>query len=159
MGYMSFRRMQWLFPFAVAIHNSEEAVFMPSWVSHHAGQIPLHPSAEAIRGGLVLLTLGAFAITTLSARRGRRSIWAYLLFGYIAAMLINVFVPHIPATLISRSYTPGVVTAVLINLPVMSILLLLAVRDQWVSGGKATVSALLVPLAIGASILVLFTLA
>ncbi len=77
-----------------------------------------------------------------------------LLFGYIAAMLINVFVPHIPATLIFRSYTPGVVTAVLINLPVMSILLLLTVRDQWVSGGKAAVSALLVPLAIGASIFV-----
>jgi len=159
MGYMSFRRMQRLFPFAVAIHNSEEAVFMPSWVSYHTCQIPLHPSADAIRGGLLFLTLGAFAITTLSAKGGRRSIWAYLLFGYIVAMLVNVFVPHIPATLILRSYTPGVVTAVLINLPIMTILLLRAVRDQWVSGTKAAVSALLVPLAIGASILVLFTLA
>lgn len=48
-------------------------------------------------------------------------------------MLLNVLLPHIPATLVFREYTPGVVTAVLINFPVMSILLFKAVREQWVS--------------------------
>src|SRR2546422_671570 len=135
-GFMPFRRMQWLFPIAVTLHNGEEALFMPSWVSDHRGQIPLHPSAAAIWVALLLLTAVAYAITALSAKHGRQSVWAYLLFGYVAAMLINVFVPHVPAAMVFGTYAPGVITAVLIDLPIMSILLFQAVRDQWVSGVK-----------------------
>src|SRR5215469_16087519 len=62
----------------------------------------------------------AFAITYFSSRRGPQSFWAYLLFGYIVTMLVNVLVPHVPSALVFRSYTPGVVTAVLINLPAMT---------------------------------------
>ncbi|MGA8044071.1 MAG: HXXEE domain-containing protein, partial [Terracidiphilus sp.] len=76
---MPFRRMQWLFPVAVTLHNGEEAVFLPSWVSDHRGQIPLHPSSAAIWVALLLLTAGAYAITALSAKHGRQSVWAYLL--------------------------------------------------------------------------------
>ncbi len=71
-------------------------------------------------------------------------------------MLANVFIPHIPATLAFGEYTPGVVTAVLVNLPVMSLLLFKAVREQWVGGVKALAYALLVPLAVGGAILTLF---
>jgi hypothetical protein len=156
---MEFQRMQWLFPIAVTLHNSEEAFYMPKWVSVHSGQLPFHPGTVKIRFALLLLALAAFAVTYLSAQRGKRSVWAYLLFGYTAAMLANVFIPHIPATWVFGEYTPGVVTAALINLPVMSILLFKAVREQWVSGIKATAYALLVPLAIGAAILVLFAVA
>ena len=153
---MQFQKMQWLSPIAVTLHNSEEAFYMPQWVSAHPGQLPFHPGAAKIRFGLLLLTLAAFAVTYLSAQKGKRSVWAYLLFGSAAAMLGNVFMPHIPATLVCGKYTPGVVTAVLINLPVMSILLVRAVREHWVSGMKAFAYALLVPLAIGAAISVLF---
>jgi hypothetical protein len=49
--------------------------------------------------------------------------------------------------------------AVLINLPVMSILLYKALRDHWVSGARAVRYALLVPLVFARSILGFFTLA
>jgi hypothetical protein len=80
----------------------------------------------------------------------------YLLFGYIVAMLANVFIPHIPASFVFRSYTPGVVTAVLINLPVMGFLSIRAARKGWVSGGKAVVFGVAVPLAIAGIIPMLF---
>jgi Protein of unknown function with HXXEE motif len=73
-------------------------------------------------------------------------------------MLVNALVPHIPATLVFGEYTPGLVTAVLINLPVMGILVFQAVREQWVSGTKAIAYAVLVPLTIGVAISVLFAL-
>lgn len=149
---MRFQKLQWLFPIAVILHNSEEAVCMPKWVYAHSRQIPFHPGAAKIWFGLLLLTLAALAVTYLSAHNGKGSFWAYLLFGYVVAMLANVLLPHIPATLAYGEYTPGVVTAILVNLPVMSILLFTAVREQWVSGMKATAYALLVPLAIGAAI-------
>lgn len=154
---MDFKQLQWLFPIAVMLHNGEEAIWMPGWDVRHAVTLPIHPPpAVEIRLALIVLTVAAFAITYLSAGRGPQSFWAYLLFGYIVAMLANVFVPHVPTAVIFRSYAPGVVTAVLINLPVMIYLAVLAVRERWVSGWKAVAFAAGVPLVIAAGISTLF---
>ncbi len=155
----SFRTLQWLFPIAVLVHNSEEALTMPQWIAAHSERLPLHPGAGVIRAGLLLLTLAAFTVTALSTTKGRQSRWAYLLFGSIVTMLLNVLVPHIPAALYFRAYTPGVLTAIVILLPVMSLLLYRSVADQWVSGARAVRYAVLVPLALAALIAALFTLA
>lgn len=71
-------------------------------------------------------------------------------------MLVNVFVPHVLAALVFRAYPPGVVTAVVINLPLMSVLAVQAVREKWVVGRKAAVFALIVRLEIAGMIPVLF---
>jgi hypothetical protein len=145
---LPFRTLQWLFPIAVTLHNGEEAIWMPGWAARHARLLPMHPPrAPFLWSALVILTMGAFLLTYLSTREGPESFWTYLTFGYIVTRLGNVFVPHLPATLAFRSYTPGVVTACLINLPMMSILSIKAVRQKWVSGGKAVTFAVGVPLA------------
>ena len=150
---MEFQRLQWLFPVAVALHNTEEAVWMPSWESAHAARLPFHPpSAARIWLALLAFTLAAFVIAHLSARKGPRSFWAYLLFGYIVAVLANVFVPHLPAAILFRGYAPGVLTAVAINLPVMCCLAVLSVRDGWVAGWKAVAFAVAVPAFLGSMI-------
>ena len=66
-------------------------------------------------------------------------------------MLVNVVVPHIPAAIIFRGYAPGVVTAVLINLPVLTFLSVRAIKDGYVSGRKAVAFAVGVPLGIVAA--------
>jgi len=150
---MTFERLLWLFPIALTLHNAEEAIWMPSWQVRHAGQLPIHPpGAVQIRVLLVLLTVAAYAVTWLSVRRGPGSVWVYLTFGYIVAVLVNVLVPHVPAAIAFRGYAPGVVTAVLINLPLMSVLIVGAVRERWVSGWKAVGFGVGVPLAGGALI-------
>ncbi len=140
---------------------------MPGWAVRHASElsalpfpqarvIAAHPpSTMTIRLALLLLTIAAFAVTWLSARHGKQSLSAYLLFGGITAMLANVFVPHLPATLLFHSYTPGVATAVFINLPVMGWLALRAVRDEWVSGGRAVAFGTGVPIVLAVLIAVL----
>lgn len=156
---LQFRTLLWLFPVAVTLHNGEEAIWMPAWTAQHARLLPLHPPGEPLLwSALIVLTVGAFVVTYLSMRKGPESFWTYLTFGYIVAMLANVFVPHLPATLAFRSYTPGVVTACLINLPVMSILSMKAVRQRWVCGGKAIAFAVVVPLAAAAALAALFGL-
>ena len=150
---MSFQRLQWLFPIAVTLHNGEEAIWMPGWTASHAAQLPVHPPpAGELRFALLLLTVLAFAVTALSAKKGPGSLWAYLAFGYIVTMWMNVLVPHLPASVIFFSYTPGVVTAVLINLPVMSYLAARAMAEQWVSGWKAALAAVAIPAGLGAAI-------
>lgn len=150
---MSFERLQWLFPIAVTLHNAEEAIWMPGWTARNASQLPVHPPAAGeIRLALLALTVLAFAVTALSAKKGAQSVWAYLTFGYIVAMWVNVLVPHLPASVIFFSYTPGVMTAVLINLPVMSYLAVRAMAEQWVTGWKAALAAVAVPAALGSAI-------
>jgi hypothetical protein len=155
---MSFQKLQWLFPIAVALHNGEEALSLPAWAIRHAHQLPLQPPrAGEIRMALLVLTAAAFAVTYLSARNGKQSLWAYLLFGSIVAMLVNVFVPHVPASLVFRSYTPGVVTAACINLPLMNWLAFRAVRERWVAGVKAAAFAILVPTVLAGVIVALYS--
>jgi len=154
---MTFKRLQWLFPLALTLHNGEEAIWMPEWDLQHAAQLPLHPPGAAkIRFALGVLTVAAFAVTYLSARKGPQSIWAYLTFGYIVAVLANVLVPHVPAAIAFRGYAPGVVTAVLINLPLMSILAIRAVRERWVTGWKAAVFGVGVPLVLAGMVFSFF---
>jgi len=147
---MDFRRLQWLFPIAVTLHSAEEAIWMPGWHSRPVEDVVGRPPGPTeIRAALVVFTLAAFVITYLSARRGPETVWAYLTFGYVTAMLANVFVPHVPAAIVLRGYAPGVVTAVLINLPVMSLTAVRMVRDEWVSGWKAMAFGVGVPLGLG----------
>lgn len=147
---MTFRKLQWLFPIAVTLHNAEEAIWMPRWSAGHAAQLPVRPPGAAeIWAALVVFTVAAFAVTYLSARRGPESIWAYLTFGYMVAMLANVFVPHVPAAIVFRGYAPGVATAVLINLPVMSLLTFMMLREGWVHGWKVAVFGIGIPLMLG----------
>jgi hypothetical protein len=51
--------------------------------------------------------------------------------------LANVLIPHLALTVSLRSYMPGVATAVALNLPVSSLLVVMAIREGYVSGWKA----------------------
>jgi hypothetical protein len=151
---MTFRKLQWFFPIAVTLHNAEEAIWMPHGSAGHATQLPVHPPGAAeIIAALVVFTAAAFAVTYLSVLRGPESIWAYLSFGYIVALLANVFVPHVPAAIVFHGYAPGLVTAVLINLPVMSILVIRMLREEWVHGWKMALFGIGVALMLGGVIL------
>ncbi len=130
---MRFRKLQWLFPIAVTLHNGEEAIWMPGWATDHAAQLPVHPpSTISLRLALLILNIAAYVLTYMSWRAGPKTIWARLVFVYILVMLANVVVPHLPAAFWFHSYTPGIVTAVLINLPAMIYLAFLAVREKWI---------------------------
>ena len=85
----------------------------------------------------MIFTILAFAVTWLSVRSGRQSVWTYLAFGYMAGVLANALIPHIALTLAMRRYMPGVVTAVALNLPILSLLVVLALKEGYVSGTKA----------------------
>ena len=126
---------------------------MSGWQLRHAAQIPVRPpGASEFRTALVVITVAAFVVTYLSARRGPQSVWAYLTFGSVVAMLANVFIPHLPAAIFFGGYAPGVVTAIVINLPLTTLLVFRAVRDGWVSGGRAVAFGAGVPLVLGGTI-------
>lgn len=128
---MDFTHWQWLFPLAVTLHNLEEGIWLPSW-SRSAGrwQRAVHPGA--FRFAVAVLTLLALLVTWWSVEAGAESVGVYLLAGYAAAMLVNVAVPHLIASLVLRRYMPGLGTALLLNLPVTVGLLVSAVDGGYV---------------------------
>ena len=133
---MTFHGLEWLFPVVVTLHNAEEALWLPGW-RKRTGRLLTSVTPGAFRFAAAVLTLLAIVVTALSVESGKQTAWTYLAFGYIAAMLANVLIPHLAATIALRSYVPGVATAVLLNLPVLSLLVLLAVREGYVSGWRA----------------------
>ena len=126
----NFERWQWAFPVMATLHNLEEAIWLPSWVAKHSDELPWQINANHFRLGLAAVTVAAYVVTWLSLRGGRRSVWMNLFISYTFVMLLNVFVPHVPASLLFRGYTPGVVTAVALNLPVTTVLLARVWREK-----------------------------
>src|SRR5688572_32265695 len=112
----------WAFTAAALLHNFEEVWGLPAFVAHHPGVYPAVPPGAFAFAATVLGIAFVFA-TALAMRRGARDVAVYAFAGYVVAMLLNVFVPHVAATLWLRAYTPGVGTAVLLVLPLGATLL------------------------------------
>ena len=104
---------------------------MPKW-SVRAGRWHTPVGPFEFRFAVAVLTLLAYGIAYLSAIQGPQTVAAYVLAGYALAMLLNVFVPHVLATLALRQYAPGTATALLFNLPVCSSLLYVGVKDGYI---------------------------
>jgi hypothetical protein len=151
---MRLEKLLWMFPIALTLHNLEEAVWLPAW-SQHAGfwEIPVGATEFRIAAGL--LAILAYAVTYWSIRTGKEAVGTYVLAGFVFAMLLNV-IYHVAATLGLREYAPGVVTAVLINIPVMWYLLWRVFDERWVTWPKALLAFITIPLAILLLIPVLF---
>jgi hypothetical protein len=133
---MNFQHLEWLFPVVLTLHNAEEAIWLPEWAKRVGfWKTPVSPGV--FRFAAAVVSLLACAVTWLSERSGRQSVWTYLAFGCMAVTLANVLIPHVALTVALRSYMPGVATAVALNLPVLSLLVMLAIREGYVSGWKA----------------------
>ncbi|HEY6446979.1 MAG TPA: HXXEE domain-containing protein [Acidobacteriaceae bacterium] len=141
---MSFRSLQLFFPVLVALHNAEEAICIPRWTR---GSGPWFAGVQpgVFRFAVVVLTVLVSVITVLSAVSGRMTLWANLTFGCMMTVLFNALVPHIAVSAVQRTLMPGVVTAVVLNLPILSYLVVLALRQGYVSGHDALVFSIVVP--------------
>jgi len=113
---MSLDTVGWIFVAGVLVHNTEEAVLLPSW-SKTAGRWHRQVSATEFRFAVLVLSIVLIIFSVAASLSEPRSFAAYLMAGYVLAMTVNVFMPHILATLFTRSYMPGTATAVLLNLP------------------------------------------
>ena len=78
--------------------------------------------------------------------------------GYVLAMVLNVLMPHVLATVVMRKYMPGTATALLLNLPLGALYLVQALSEQRIQLGVFAWSGPLIALFIVASIPALFAL-
>ena len=154
---MRFANLEWLFPVLIILHNAEEAIWLPAWAKRTGfWRSPVSPGA--FRFAAAILTALSLAVTWLSVRSGAQTLWTYVTFGYMAAMWANAIYPHIAISIATRRYMPGAATAITLNLPVLSLLLMLALVERQVSGWRAVAYGVGVPGLLLLSIPALFQL-
>lgn len=149
--------LAWLFTLGVALHNTEEALFIPAW-SKAAGRWHAPVGRKEFTFAVVVLTLLLVVLTAAAIAGGSQSVWAYLFTGYVFTMVVNVLIPHTLGTIALRRYMPGTATALLLNLPLGSLFLQQALSQGFVAWPMIGWVAAAVALAIVLSIPVLFAL-
>ncbi len=116
------------------------------------------PGAAQFWWAAALATAVPLLVYWLAAARGPRSGWTTAAIWLQAMFLLNVFVPHLAVTLWLRRYTPGVVTALAVNLPLSLYLFRGALREGVVSRRSLALFALAAILSYGALGLALLAL-
>jgi hypothetical protein len=147
--------LAWAFALAVAIHNLEEAIWLPAW-SQSAGRWHRAVSGREFRFAVTVLSILAVLCALLANMQGPQSLGAYAVSGYALTMLLNVLFPHLIATLALRRYVPGTATALLLNLPVTAALLHAAIVDGWIDLDRFLITGPVIVVLIVASIPPLF---
>jgi hypothetical protein len=154
---MTFRSLQLIFPVLVGLHNAEEAIRLPRW-TRRSGPWFGGVQPGVFRFAVVVFTALAAGVTVLSMVSGPMSFWGDVLFGSMAGLWLNSLVPHVAVSIAKRTLMPGVITAVVLNLPILPFLARLALEEGYVSKSGALVSSIVVPLVLVAMIPLMFRL-
>jgi len=113
-------------PVAFLLHNLEEVMTLEQWGNIQAGIFPSPPTTAQFAIAVGLFSLLGFIITYARPLNKREKTFYYVMAGFSGMLLLNVFIPHLIGAIYLGSYTPGLITATLLNLPLsLSILKLL----------------------------------
>ena len=118
-----------------------------SGMGRAAGRWHQSVGPQSFRFAVSVLTLIAFLLAVWTHIRGSGSLGHYLLLAYALGQGLNVFVPHVFATIATRTYMPGLLSGILFVLPAASVLLFRAfVVGNLVIGRFLIVAVIFIPL-------------
>ena len=114
---LKFQTIIWLLPFALAFHEAEEwNIFR--WYRRNFIDLPPERTKTTIRFFLVFLSFTGFIWTAIAFSWENPTITAMILFPLIALILQNI-IQHIYWQFLFRQYAPGIVTSVVLLLPIV----------------------------------------
>lgn len=118
-----------LLPFAFALHNFEEVLGMEKWTKSVPTFIHKPVTTRQFGIAVTLFTILGFIITFSKGLYLSEKYYLTFITGFTGMLFLNVFFPHLLATIYLRKYAPGVITGVFINLP-LTIAILFLVNDS-----------------------------
>jgi hypothetical protein len=127
-----------LFLLAITLHNLEEALWLPTW-SKYALNFHKPVRKNEFYFALIIITSIAYLSTFFYLLLPNFNIAKYILVGFLGSMIFNAIFPHLVATVVLKKYAPGVITGVLLNVPINSLILY-----QFLRRGELTVIELLI---------------
>ena len=113
-----FKYLCLVFAFGCTIHNLEEAILLPAWAKKNISNLPFVPNATIYWILTTIISifiwLAVWAALTFSDNQMLQS----LLLAIALSMAINAIFPHLAISLIKKSYAPGTLSGVLLNMPI-----------------------------------------
>lgn len=115
---------------AFCLHNAEEALTFARY--RQAGEVAARklfgagvafPDTATFQAALLTVTFAIAACLFWVATGPSDRVKWRLLRLFAAILLVNVFVPHIPAAIALGGYAPGLLTAMFVNLPLAIVVL------------------------------------
>ena len=147
---LSYRSLQRTLALVIALHNAEEGItagaYLPR-VREIIERVPalrerglLPPSLPRLYLALIVVTLVPALIIGWATTGRDSSVKREVVAVIAAALLWNVFLPHIPAMIVLRGYVPGGVTALLVNRPFCLYLFRRSLIEQMLTRRQLTVA-------------------
>lgn len=113
-----------LFLLGFSLHNIEEALWLPNW-SKYARKYHKEVSPHEFRFAVIIVTAIGYLLTFQYFIFGADYAAAkYIYLGFILMMVVNVFFPHLIATIVLKKYAPGTITGILLNAPLGTYILI-----------------------------------
>ncbi|OXS78308.1 HXXEE domain-containing protein [Domibacillus enclensis] len=110
------------FCFAITLHNIEEAIWLPEW-SQQSSRFQKPVTSSEFHFAVIFITILAYlsAFSFLYVPESDAAKWIFI--GFLGSMIINAIFPHLLATVLMKKYAPGLLTGLLLNLPVNSFII------------------------------------
>ena len=129
-----------LLPFAFALHNVEEAIYIDS-VNHLGFSRLLYNQTQFIIA-VSLFTILGFVLVFGKGLYKSQSAYQSAIAGFAGMLFLNAIISHIIPSIFFLNYMPGVVTAVLLLLPLTACILWEIYRLRWFSNKKLILTIL-----------------
>ena len=139
LGAVPFRLAVWLFPFATALHFLEEAPHFADWASKYALPSYTRQRWRRIHGLGMVFAIAFCALASIFPNR--YVVFLFFAFCLSESVLNGLF--HAGATALSGVYCPGLITALVLYLPLFWYLRQLAYRDGLLTNTLSLVAFLI----------------
>jgi len=112
-----------IFLLGFTIHNLEESIWLPEW-SKHAKKFHEPVERNQFIFAVIIVTMIGYLVTVAEIIDNTPgSVFSYIYLGFIGMMGLNTILPHLAATILLKKYAPGLITALLLNLPLSIIII------------------------------------
>ncbi len=110
------------FCFAITLHNIEEAIWLPKW-SQQSSRFQKPVTSTEFHFAVIFITILAYlsAFSFLYMPESDFTKWIFI--GFLGSMIFNAIFPHLVATILMKKYAPGLLTGLLLNLPINSLVI------------------------------------
>ena len=117
-----------LSPIFFTIHNIEEALWLTKWSQLHSPLKSKQTQKQFIFSVSVITLIGWSFYILFVFFPSQNTI--YLFYAFLAAMIVNAIFPHLALSIRTKTYMPGLGTAILLLIPTYSFMILNAIKND-----------------------------
>ena len=141
------------FCLAITLHNLEEAIWLPKW-SQNGSKFQKSVSAKEFHFAVIVITMLAYLSSFSYTYFPESNIVKWVFVGFVGSMILNAIFPHLVVTILTRQYAPGLMTGILLMIPINSFIIIKMFNNQLIRWSDFIISTVVV----GVSLLLLIPL-